>query len=157
MLFHASIEADHPRHTATVIAELWRGKALPFPPVGVESWVAFADDDRGTIIEVYPRGTAMHEAEGGVIGLAAEARRHNATHLAIASPLSIDAVLAIGAREGWPAAVCSREGKFRVIELWIDGCQLIEVLTAEMQREYLDFVTVENWESMLAEAPQMAA
>lgn len=157
MLFHASIEADRPQHVASVIAELWRGKAMPFPPVGVDSWVAFAGDDRSTIIEVLPRGTAMHEGPEGVIGMVEGNRRHNATHLAIATPLAIEDVLAVGRREGWPVMVCSRDGKFRVIELWIEGCQLIELLTAEMQREYLDFVTIDNWQQMLSQAQPMAA
>ncbi len=43
-----------------------------------------------------------------------------------------------------------------MIELWIEGCQLVEVLTAEMQREYLDCVTIENWERMLADMPVAA-
>ncbi|WP_380873145.1 hypothetical protein ACFB49_39690 [Sphingomonas sp. DBB INV C78] len=157
MLFHASIEADRPQHVASVLAELWRGKAMPFPPVGVESWVAFAGDDRSTIVEVYPRGTAIHEGKDGAIGEVEGQRRHNATHLALATPLSTEEVLAIGQREGWSVAVCSRDGMFRVIELWIEGCQLIELLTAEMQREYLDSITIENWEKMLAEMQPMAA
>lgn len=151
MLFHASIEADRPQHVATVIAELWRGKAMPFPPVGVGSWVAFAGDERSTIIEVYPRGTAMHEGPSGAVGIADGARRHNATHLAVATPLGIEAVLAIAAREGWPAEVFSRESLFDVIELWIEGCQLIELLTEEMQRDYRASVTAENWERLLAQ------
>ena len=39
-----------------------------------------------------------------------------------------------------------------MIEIWIDGCQMIEVLTPEMQVEYLDCATVANWRSMLAAA-----
>ena len=151
MLFHASIEADRPQHVASVIAELWKGKAMPFPPVGVGSWVAFAGDDRATIIEVYPRGTAMHEGPDGAVGVAGDRRRHNATHLAVATPLDVDQVLAIAAREGWPAEIFSREGQFHVIELWIEGCQLIELLTEEMQREYLATVTIANWERLLAQ------
>ena len=33
MLFHVSIEVDDPQHVATVVAELFGGEALPFPPV----------------------------------------------------------------------------------------------------------------------------
>lgn len=152
MLYHVSIEADRPQHVATVIAEFWGGKALPFPPVGVGSWVAFAGDDRGTIVEVYPRGTEMHEGDGAddAIGVAGPLRRHGPVHIAIATDMETDAVLAIARREGWPAKVCVRGGKFGVIEVWVEGCQLIELLTPKMQREYLDAVTIENWERMLA-------
>ena len=160
MLFHVSIEADRPAHVAEVIAELWRGKALPFPPVGVGSWMAFAGDGRGTLVEVYPRGTELHEADGlaDAVGVAATPRRHNATHMALATPLEVDPVLAIARREAWPAKVCNRGGAFHVIEMWIEGVQMVELLTAEMQREYLDAVTIENWERMLAAgAPQAMA
>ena len=53
----------------------------------------------------------------------------------------------------------SRAGLFGVIEVWIDGCQMIEVLTPEMQREYLDSVTVDKWSRMLeaAEPQKLAA
>jgi len=64
MLFHLSIDADDPRNVANVIAELWGGHAFPFPPVLTGSWVAMAGDDRGTTVEVYPRGAELHEAPG---------------------------------------------------------------------------------------------
>src|SRR5277367_401964 len=55
MLIHASIPADEPERVARVIAELWRGTCAPFPPVpGV--FIARADDERGTQVEVGPRG-----------------------------------------------------------------------------------------------------
>ena len=59
MLFHLSIDADDPRNVANVIAELWGGHAFPFPPVLTGSWVAMAGDDRGTTVEVYPRGAEI--------------------------------------------------------------------------------------------------
>jgi hypothetical protein len=159
MLFHVSIEADRPRHVAEVIAELWQGRALPFPPVGVGSWVAFAGDDRGTIVEVYQRGTELRENHGDAdaVGVQGAPRRHNATHIAIATSLDAEAVFAIAEREGWPAKACNRGGKFHLIELWVEGCQMVEVLTGEMQREYLDCVTIENWERMLQEYMPIAA
>ena len=33
MLFHISIDADDPRRVAEVLAELWGGRAFPFPAV----------------------------------------------------------------------------------------------------------------------------
>jgi hypothetical protein len=139
MIFHLSIEADDPRHVARVIAELWRGKSAPFPPVAKGSWMAIAGDDRNTTVEVYPRGSELRPAEGDADSYAAagEPRRYNATHMAIATPLTMDEVFAIARREGWPAKYRKRGGLFGVIEFWVEGGQLIEVLTPEMQREYL--------------------
>ena len=159
MLFHVSIEADRPQHVATVIAEFWGGKAMPFPPVAVGSWVALAGDERGTLVEVYPRGTELHESSGAgdAVGLPGTPRRRGATHMALATAMQADEVLAILRREGWPAKICNRGGKFHVIECWIEGAQMVELLTPAMQREYLDFVTIENWQALLARAPALAA
>ncbi len=139
MLFHVSIAADDPKHVAGVLAELWEGKAMPFPPVAKGSWVARAGDDRGTSIEVYPQGTVLRESEGDADAHAeySGSDRFSPTHAAIATQLEAGAVLAIARREGWPAKYRKRGGLFGVIELWIERHQMIEVLTPEMQREYL--------------------
>lgn len=139
MLFHMSIAAEDPQHVASVIAELWRGQARRFPPVADNSWVALAGDDRGTIIEVYPIGTVLRETHGDADahGEASGIDRFTATHGAIATPLGREEVLAIASREGWPAKYRKRGGMFGVIELWIEGHQMMEVLTPEMQSEYL--------------------
>ena len=160
MLFHVSIEADDPRHVANVFAEILGGAAAPFPPVGEGSWVALAGGERGTMIEVYPRGTEMHPADGNAdaVGVAAPPRRHNATHIAIATQLDAEAVYRLADREGWAVKYCRRGGAFGVIELWVEGCQLVEVLTPEMQSEYLDAITIPNWQRMIRafEAAPMA-
>lgn len=150
MLFHLSIDADEPQHVAEVLAEIWGGDALPFPPVIGGSWMAFANDDNATMIEVYPRGTELHEGEDGGYGVIGLPAPRSATHFAMSTKLSCDEVLAIAAREGWPAKYCRRADKFGLVELWVEGVRMVEVLSPEMQREYLDFVTVANWRAMLA-------
>lgn len=155
MLFHLSIEADEPQRVASFFAEIWGGKALPFPPVIDGSFVALSGDDRGTLIEVYPRGTELHEAEGGARGIFGPHHRFHSTHMAIATALDIAAVLELAGREGWKAEVCSRGGAFDVIEIWVEGCQMVEVLTAEMQKQYLAAITIENWERMLQEGQRL--
>ena len=67
--------------------------------------------------------------------------------------LPTETVYGLAAREGWNAKYCKRGGQFGVIEIWIDGCQMIEVLTPEMQREYLDCVTVANWRALIGSGP----
>ena len=153
MLFHVSIDADDPRRVAEVLAELWGGRAFPFPAVIEGSWAALAGDDRGTMIEIYPRGTQLLQGggEAGAHGVAGLPRRHSPVHMAIATELDLAQVCTIATREGWPAKYCLRGGRFGVIELWIEGCQLVEVLTPAMQRQYLDTITIENWETMLRE------
>ena len=152
MLFHLSIEADEPFRVASVLAEIWGGVAMPFPPVAEGSWVAFTGSDDGSIIEVYPRGTELREGDEGGVGIASEPRRHSATHFAMSTNLSEERVLSIMRREGWKAERCNRAGKFDLIEVWIEGCQMVEILTPAMQRQYLDAVTIGNWQQMLNSA-----
>jgi hypothetical protein len=151
MLFHLSIAARDPRHVAQVIAQFWRGEAFAFPPVTPGSWIALAGDDRGTAIEVYPLGTVLREAEGDAdsFGERTQQTGYTATHAAIATVLSQEEALAIAAREGWPAKYRKRGGGFGVIELWIEGHQMVELLTQEMQAEYLATVTTDKFRAML--------
>lgn len=155
MLFHLSIAAQDPKHVAEVIAEMWRGEALYFPPVTPGSWIAFAGDDRGTAIEVYPIGTVLRAEEGDAdaYGEPGGDQRLTATHAALATPLSQDEIMGIAEREGWPAKYRKRGGAFGVIELWIEGRQMVEMLTADMQAEYLAAMTTSNWRAMLAAGP----
>jgi len=146
VLFHASIPAADTKRVSGVLAELWKGWSAPFPPFP-GSYIAMAGDDRGTEIEVCPLdqenliGSVEVEA-----GRNDQASGRSACHLAIASPLAEQDILAVAAREGWTARRCDRGGCFHVIELWLENRFLIEVLTEEMQREYLDFMTPERWQ-----------
>lgn len=152
MLFHLSIDADDPRHVAEVIAELWGGAAFPFPPVTEGSWIAMAGDARATAVEVYPRGTELVESEGDADAHGAPGRngRRSSTHFAMATAMSVEDVLAIAEREGWPIKYRKRGNVFGVLEMWIEGSRMVEVLTPEMQAEYLAGMTVANWRGLLA-------
>jgi hypothetical protein len=150
MLFHMSIAAHAPQHVAVVFAEIWGGEAFPFPPISKGSWIALAGDDRGTAIEVYPLNVVLRESEGDAdaYGEATARDLFTATHGAIATHLDAEAIMALASREGWPAKYCKRGGQFGVIELWVEGRQMIEVLTPEMQREYLGFMKLDAWRTM---------
>ncbi len=152
MLFHMSIAARDPRRVAEVIAEIWGGAAERFPPVSDNGWIAIAGDERGTAMEVYPLGTVLRQADvdADARGETSGGEAYTATHAAIATPLAEDAVMAIAAREGWPAKYRKRGGAFGVVELWIEGRQMMEILTPEMQAEYLATMSIGNWRQMLA-------
>jgi hypothetical protein len=151
MLFHLSTDADDPQRVATILAELMGGKATPFPPVADGSWVAHGADDRNTLIEVYPHGTLLVEGPEGVVGLPGPSRRRSAVHFALATRLTEAEVHAIAQREGWPVETRSRGGKFRVIEVWLEHSRLVEILTPDMQQAYLDSMSLDRWEALLAE------
>jgi hypothetical protein len=63
MIHHVSIAVREPERVATVLAELLGGFAGPFLGPIPGAWVAFAADEHGTGIEVYPERTAL--APGG--------------------------------------------------------------------------------------------
>jgi hypothetical protein len=159
MLFHLSISAKDPRHVASCIAELWGGEALPFPPVSENAWIAIAGDARGTAVEVYPADIVLRESEGDADahGESVQTTGFTPTHAAIATEFSVDQVMALAKREGWPAKYRKRGGVFGVIELWIEGRQMFEVLTPEMQAEYLGSMSIGNWKQMLAARAQAMA
>ena len=157
MLFHISISADDPKRTAKMLAELWRGDALPFPMVAKGSWIAHAGDDRRSAIEVYPRDTAIYPTDGAAEERVEPVSRHGPFHAAVATPLSIQEVEEIGRRYGCHTSLCQRGPWFRVIEFWIDNTQMLEMLTPEMQHEYQQHVTIENWRAMLPEMFKITA
>lgn len=144
MLFHASIPADEPERVARVIAELWRGEVLPFPPFP-DAFVVLAGDERRTVLDVYPRGREHEPAPGEyVVRVNRTPSPHSEVHLAIGTVLAEDDVLAVARREGWLAQRSGRGGLFAVVEFWVENKFLLEVLTAVEQRRYIDNLTSGN-------------
>ena len=130
-----------------MLAELWRGEAFPFPMVGKGSWVAHAGDDRRSTIEVYPRDMALYPTERAGEERHEPVSRNGPFHAAVATPLSIEEV---GRRYGCHTSLCQRGPWFRVIEFWVDNSLMLEMMTPEMQAEYQQSITVENWRAMLS-------
>jgi len=152
MLFHLSTDAKDPRAVATVLAELMGGTATPFPPVAEGSWVAHAGDARNTLVEVYPRGTRLHPSAEGAVGLPETTPDRSPVHFALATHRDEAEVHAIAARAGWPSQTHSRKGLFHVIEVWIEGTRLVEILTPPMQRDYLESTRLDRWLALLQAA-----
>ena len=96
-------------------------------------------------------------ADADAHGEAAAGSGYTATHAAIATRLDRETVFGMADREGWPAKYRKRGGVFGVIEMWLEGDRMIEVLTAEMQAEYLAALAPENVEALIASVrPQTA-
>lgn len=138
MIHHVSIPAANPLHVARTLVELFGGALSEFGPYG-NSYIAWAADEHGTAIEVYPVGTEMVPD----VGRGQANFRHNAaasgfvaTHAAVSVRRGRDEILALAAREGWRAIELSR-GSFRVIEFWIENRVMLELMTKDMADEYL--------------------
>jgi hypothetical protein len=143
MIHHLSIPAKEPLHVTKVLVELLDGVLTEFGPYP-DSYIAWAGDEYGTAVEVYPLGTEMFpDAGDGQANF-----RHKvhtspfvATHATISVDRSRDAIFALAQREGWRAIELSR-GSFRVIEFWIENHVMLEIMTKEMAHEYLQTTAV---------------
>jgi hypothetical protein len=146
MIIHASIPADEPERVARAIAELWQGTYAPFPIVpGV--FIARAGDERGTQVEVGPRGREAMPGEKQVgMRVNPSPSPYSEVHLNILSPLPEAEILAIADREGWKALSCDRGGVFRLIEFWVENKFLLEVMN---EREWARY---KKWDSAGAPA-----
>lgn len=168
MILHVSLPARDPRATAEVFAKLIDGVAMPFPVVD-GAWVAIAKDGSGTGVECLPERSAHHMGEGAgdpanpaqgpevrpwEVQIRPDAAGVPAGpfHVALASKLSADEIVALGEAHGWRAVPCERGGVFDLVELWIDNQALVEVLPPGGARRYLDFYNPEVAGRMFAPA-----
>ena len=138
MIHHLSIPAEDPLHVATTLVELFDGRLSRFGPYD-NSYIAWARDDQGTAIEVFPLGTELLPDTGN-----GQANfKHNpavsgfvTTHAAVSVDRSADEIFALASREGWRAIELSR-GTFDVIEFWIENRVMLELMTPAMTEAYL--------------------
>lgn len=138
MIHHISIPARDTRHVAEVLVELFDGVLTGFGPYH-DSWIAWAGDDVGAAIEVYPVGTEMYPPSGhGQAQFRHDptARGYTATHATVSVPRTVDEIMALGRREGWRAVRLSR-GPHEVIEFWIENRVMLELMTPTMTADYL--------------------
>ncbi len=145
MIFHISIPARDPGSTASGLEQLTGGRAHRFHPVE-GALIVFYGDDHGSAIEVYPEDAILTPGAQMLSAGRAEPPASTGFHAAIATQLDESGVLQIAAHRGWRARRCNR-GPFELIEVWIDGRLLIEVLTPDMQANYRAAMTPENWAS----------
>jgi hypothetical protein len=138
MIHHLSIPAEDPALVSRVLAGMLGGHVTKFGPYH-NSFIAWAGDEHGTAIEVYPAGTEMFPDAGhGQANF-----RHNpnasgfvATHATVSLSLTKDAILSVAKQHGWKALELSR-GSFDVIEFWIENRVMLELMTPEMTKAYL--------------------
>lgn len=156
MIHHLSFPAIDPLRVAQVLAEIWGGKVVSFPP-HPGSYMVLTLDEYGTMIEIYPIGTEMVpgiDAGEVLFSFNAFASPHTATHAAISVPTSQKTIEQIAAREGWRCVRCDREGFFEVIEFWIENRMLIELLPPTLAPKYLSFMQPSSLEQVFAAQPQ---
>jgi hypothetical protein len=155
MINHISIAVHNPEKVAGVLAELWNGFVIPFPPAP-NSFMVLANDGKGSAVEITPFDTVLIPGEGlpleenfdeNVRTEEYEAKfvqtdapaQYVATHLNINTHLNDAEVKAIARREGWRVLTCNRDkGLFQLIELWIEDRFMLEVMTPEQTARYVE-------------------
>jgi len=152
MIIHTSIPADDPERVARVIAEIWRGEYFPF--LFPRTFLVMAGDDRGSTIDVAPRGKEIIPEETSMAFRINESPSpYSEVHLNIATPLNVEEALAIAKREGWTARVCDRGGVFNVIEFWLENKFMLELMTEAESERYRSSVTPARVRAMTGRGP----
>lgn len=166
MINHISFGANDPEKVANILAELWGGVAMPFPP-SPGGYLAFADDGKGTMVEIVPldvqlvpgtgmpdeaaftRETVTDDYEATFVP-GNETTLFSSVHLNINSPLDEGSIKSIAKRENWRCFTANRgRGLFQLIELWVENRFMIEVNTPEMTEVYQNTVSPEAWAAFL--------
>ncbi|MBW4444472.1 MAG: hypothetical protein KME10_25280 [Plectolyngbya sp. WJT66-NPBG17] len=151
MLHHISVAVNHPLQVANVLAEVLQGRCFPFPP-HPGSYMVIVGDDHGTGIELYPADTQLTPGlEEAAFSSGNIAQTFTAIHAAISVPISLEQIEQIADREGWLVRVCDR-GPFKVIEFWVENKLLLEFLTPEFAKTYIQFAQPANFEAFFNQA-----
>lgn len=152
MIRHISIDAHNPLRVASVLAEIWNGKAYQFVHPG--SYTVMPCDSYGTAVVVFPFGTVMAPGADTQSAQLLQAASTDlvAVHAAISVPTTVQQIEQIGQREGW--RVLTREqgdGAFRLVEFWLENRILFEFLPPGFETQYLQITQPEMVEQFLGQ------
>ena len=151
MLHHISVAVNYPQQVANVLAEIFQGQAVPFPP-HPGSYMVLAKDEFGTVVELYPIETIIvpkiNQGQAGFLSTQI-APEYTSVHAAISVPLSLEEIERIGAQQGWQVSLCNRDGFFDVVEFWVENRLMLELLTPRMAAAYLQLFQPDQIEANL--------
>jgi hypothetical protein len=126
LILHASIPAGDTGQVAQVLAKIWHAEYFQFVFPG--SFVMLAGNARATMIEVCRRADEqMPEKVDVGLRRSPTPSTCNQIHLNLATPPSIEQILALAMREGWIARVRDR-AVLNLAEVWIENRFLIELV-----------------------------
>lgn len=139
MLLHLSFAARDTDRVARVVAELLGATVVdcPSPPFRAGSKFVCAFDEAGTMVEIVPSGTVYVPGPGNRTDMVDGPHlERTPVHGNFTTPLTVTEALAIAEREGWPSGLIDN-GPFQVVNVWLEGTQLIELFPAELVGGYL--------------------
>jgi hypothetical protein len=150
MIHHISLAVHNPLRVAQIVAELWQGRAVPFPH-HPGSYMALSFDSYGTAIEFFPKGTVL-KPDSDSVGFynSNSDAGYTATHANLAVPISETQIYEIADREGWRAVRCQRAGLIDLIEFWVENEVMLELIPPSLMERYRATVEPENLKKLLA-------
>ena len=96
-----------------------------------------AFDDTGTMVEIVPAGIEYVPGPGNRTDMVDGAPvERTPVHGSFTTPLTVAEALAIAEREGWPSGLIDN-GPFQVVNVWLEGTQLLELFPADLVDGYL--------------------
>jgi hypothetical protein len=139
MLFHISFCVRNPPRVAAALAQILGAIVVksPSPPFNPGALFVCCGDDRGTMISLEPWGVEYEPGPDHMTAMpnGRTTPERNAFHGLFMAAVPKERILEIAAQEGWPAGQIPN-GPFDVINVWLEGTQLIEFTTPELYPAY---------------------
>jgi hypothetical protein len=157
MIFHLSINALDPAKVAAALAELLGADdiAAPTPPFPPGARMVCRFDDRGSMVEVAPAGLAFVPGPDGEVRFAPyDTAERSSFHGLFMAAVPEQRIHEIAAAAGWTSALTDA-GPFKVINVWLEGRQLIELTTPELVGDYLALYGPENRQHLDAQLSEV--
>ena len=140
MLYHLSFNAREPDRVAGALAEILDAKVVDAPPPLFNKGAKFVccRDERGTLIVVEPWGVTYRPGPDASLQspLGGETPEYTAFHGLFQAKVDVETIGKVADREGWPWGPADY-GLFRLVNVWVEGRQLVEFVTDEMIPDYL--------------------
>lgn len=151
---HCSIPADDPKKAAETLGRIFGGEVTRFPPGGPDAWMAWSCDG-AMQLECTRRGNVLvpDAKETALEFQAAPPARNSEVHIGICVDMPEAEIMEIAKEAGWPAYHSVRfpgEDGFSVLELWVEGKFLLELMDPVQTARLKRCVTVDIWKQAFA-------
>lgn len=155
MLVHLSFDAEDTDVVAGVLAEILGGTVVrpPSPPFDPRyRWVC-CWDERGTIVELAPKGVVLAPGPAGEIVFLEEREqpRWSSNHALLLSKVPLMQIEKLAEAHGWQTGLVKNGRAFEVQNLWLENRHLVEFTTPELLPPYLNFFGPGNREHLDAQ------
>lgn len=139
MLFHLSFAVRDPAKVGAFLSAVLGARIVraPSPPFSADSLFVCCGDERGTMISLEPWGVTYRPGPKNMTAMPRgdDSPPHTPFHGLFLAKVGEAKILELAADAGWPAGRVPN-GPFEVINVWLEGTQLIEFTTPELYPAY---------------------